>query len=95
MGCQTVDFDAVGSLDGVRGGADIAGAGGVTSVTLDGSNKTFALNLNGTLSNTIVLTEGTYDNDTLLDSLAAEMQSKINADSNLKNAGQTVTVQYD
>lgn len=74
---------------------DYAGTGGITSLTLDPSNKTFALKVDGVQSATITLTEGTYDNDTLLADLASEMQGAINADATLLAAGVTVNVSYD
>jgi len=71
------------------------GAGGITSVTLDGTNNTFALKVDGVATGTINLVSGTYDTDEKLAELAAQMQSKINGDTNLLAANVAVTVTYD
>lgn len=67
----------------------------ITNITLTSGNKTFALNVDGVQSSTITLTEGTYDTDQKLATLAAEMQGVINADTALKNAGISVAVTYN
>lgn len=74
---------------------NFTGNTGITSLTLNSGNKTFALKVDGVSSGTITLNEGTYDSDNLLASLATQMQSKINGDSALSAAGVAVTVTYD
>jgi flagellar hook-associated protein 2 len=62
-----------------------AGAGGTFKV--DGSNNTFAINVNGTDAS-IALTAGDYTPA----QLAAELQTRINSDSTLQSAGAKVGV---
>jgi len=67
--------------------------GGVADHGIDIKNgdDTFEIKVNGIQSGTIALTKKKYDTST---ELAAEMQSRINADSALKDAGISVTVSY-
>ena len=66
--------------------------GGGLPLTVDATNDTLAVQVNGVNSEIIKLTQGTsYTGD----SLAAELQSRINGDSALKTAGVTVEVKYD
>ncbi|NOZ11339.1 MAG: flagellar filament capping protein FliD [Gammaproteobacteria bacterium] len=71
------------------------GSGGISSLTLNSGNKTFALSVDGAQSGTITLTEGTYNTDGALATLAAEIQGSINADSGLLAALASVTASYD
>lgn len=67
-------------------------SGSAVSVpTVTASNNTFNIKIDGTSSGTITLAAGTYTSD----QLAAEMQSKINGDTTLKNAGKEVSVSYE
>jgi flagellar hook-associated protein 2 len=59
-----------------------------TSLTIDGTNDTINVSLDGQTS-TLTLTPGTYSS---LDALAAEVQSKINGASTFSDAGSSVTV---
>ena len=61
-------------------------------LTLDASNSTFSISVNGIVSNTITLSQGDYASGT---DLAAELEAQINADSNLSSAGAEVSVSYD
>ncbi len=61
-------------------------------LTLDASNSTFGISVNGVTSNTIALSQGDYDSGT---DLAAELEARINADANLAAAGAEVSVSYD
>ncbi len=61
------------------------------STTIDANNDTFSLNVDGTSSATITLDAGAYTPA----ALAAEIQLKINADTNLTDAGKKVTVTVD
>ena|GEM_PF-33854 len=72
-------------------GASVLPPGGFP-FTIDSSNKTLSVNVDGNQSGTILLTEQSYASGA---ALAAEIQSKINADSNLVSAGVAVTVTYD
>lgn len=63
-----------------------------TSLTVGAGADSFNINVDGTQSGTIALTQKTYANYT---DLAAEMQSRINSDSALKAAGVSVGVSYD
>ncbi|MBK7543548.1 MAG: flagellar filament capping protein FliD [Candidatus Competibacteraceae bacterium] len=60
------------------------------SLTLDSSNNTFALKVNGAQSGTISLSQGTFTPA----QLAADLQSQINGDSALKAAGASVSVSF-
>lgn len=62
------------------------------TITIGDDNDTLSLTVDGVATGTITLTQSaTYTADTL----AAEIQSQINADSNLINGGVGVTVSYD
>lgn len=63
-----------------------------SSLSVNANNDNFSIKVNDTQSNVINLTTGTYSNGA---ALAAEMQSQINADDNLSNAGIKVIVDYD
>lgn len=63
----------------------------VSSLTVDASNNTLSLVVDGFGSGTVTLTQGASYTGA---SLAAEMQSKINGDSALSAAGVSVTVTY-
>jgi flagellar hook-associated protein 2 len=60
-----------------------------TSIAIDNTNNTFTIKLNGTTSSVLTLNAGTYTQD----QLAALVQSKINADDQLR--GQQVLVDVD
>jgi len=64
-------------------------AGGPAAGT--GTNYDFTISVNGTSSNTISIAPGTYSND----ELAAELQSRINADTALQAAGADVEVSFN
>lgn len=65
--------------------------GSVNSFTIDSSNDTFGISVDGISSGTITLTQRTYASG---EELAAEIQSRINANEKLNNAGKGVTVSY-
>ncbi|MFT4767505.1 MAG: flagellar hook-associated protein 2 [Glaciecola sp.] len=65
---------------------------GVSAVVLNGTNNSFSLTVNGTASANISLTEGTYNS---AEALAAEIQSRINGDSALSEAGINVSVAFN
>ncbi len=61
---------------------------GAGPFTIDDSNNTFALKVDGTQSGTITLTKGSFTSA----QLAAELQSRINGDSALQAAGASISV---
>jgi flagellar hook-associated protein 2 len=61
------------------------------STTIDANNDTFTIKVDDVTSAQITLTAGSYTQE----QLAAEIQSKINADANLVAAGKAVTVTLD
>ncbi len=60
------------------------------SFTIDSSNNTFALKVNGTQSGTVTLTQGTFTSAQVV----AELQSQINGDSALQAASASVSVSF-
>jgi flagellar hook-associated protein 2 len=60
--------------------------------TINTTNNTLSLKINGVQSGTVTLASGTYTTAT---ALVAEIQSKINGDTALKNASKTVTVSFN
>lgn len=67
--------------------AKVVASGGIGTLTIDDTNDTLQLNVNGNSSGTITLTHKTYTSGT---ELAAEIQTRINE----AISGQVVTVQY-
>lgn len=69
------------------------GAGSFTvAFNIDADNDTFKVKIDGIESGTITLTQGNYATTA---SLVAELQTRINGDTNLKNNGITATVSFD
>jgi flagellar hook-associated protein 2 len=68
-----------------------AAAGGFP-LTVDATNDTFEIKVDGVQSGVISLTQATYGTGA---ELATQLQSRINADSELKAQGVTVTVEFD
>jgi len=60
-------------------------------LTIDANNDNFVLKVDGTQSASIALTQQSYASGA---ELAVELQSRINGDINLKNAGVSVSVSY-
>lgn len=76
-----------------RGGYQgITKAGLDGPITIDSTNDTFVVSLNGTKSNTVTLTQGSYTSGV---ELAAEIQLRINNDTNILATGDTVAVTYN
>ncbi|MDT8407527.1 MAG: flagellar filament capping protein FliD [Methylococcales bacterium] len=74
-----------GSLD--------SGNGSVSALTVTaGVNDRFKIRVDGVLSGDITLAAGTFGSG---EELAAAVQAGVNGDSNLKNAGATVSVSFD
>ena len=76
------------ATQGVYTGGDVA----AFPLTVDANNDTFALKVDGIQSGTITLTQGSYASGA---ELAAELQARINGDSNLQGNGVSVTVTYN
>ena len=72
-------------------GATIAALDFSSAVTIDGANDEYTINVDGN-SGTFTLAQGSYTTGA---SMAAEMQSKINAISELSSNGSKVSVSYD
>ena len=79
---------AVSSLATSGNVSTTVGSGGFPK-TVGGSTNELAVTVDGTASGTITLASGAYAN---LTALATELQTKINADATLRNAGKAVTV---
>ncbi len=62
------------------------------TVVIDNDNDTLGIRINGVLSGTVTLTQGTYTSG---QSLAAEVQARINGDSVFLGGGIEVAVSYD
>jgi flagellar capping protein FliD len=62
------------------------------NVVIDADNDTFVINVNGTQSAAVTLTQGTFATGA---ALAQELQTRINNDVNISKAGDAVTVSYD
>ncbi len=85
-GVFNVDVNTVASQALVTGAA-IAGTG----VTIDGTNNTFKVSIDGNSTLDLVLSSGVYTED----NLAKEMARVINNDSNVATVGGRVAVGYD
>ncbi len=81
-------FISAAAEQAVLQGAALANGG---SITLDSTNNTLEISVNGTASATITLAQGTYTNDEMADLL----QRAINGDANISAAGGKVAVRYD
>lgn len=62
------------------------------NVVIDADNDTFVISVNGTQSETVTLTRGSFTTGA---ALAQELQTRINNDANISRAGDAVTVSYD
>ncbi len=66
-------------------------AGNNSTLTVDATNDTFDLEVDGVQSGTITLTQAVYASGA---DLAAQIQSQINGDDDLQDSGVSVTVEY-
>lgn len=87
----SVPQGALPATSGYYRGNDVASFD-TPPLTLDASNSSFTLAVDGVTSETVQLTLGDYASGT---DLAAEMETQINADTNLIAEGKEVTVTYD
>lgn len=72
--------------------AAIPAPAALSPLVIDGNNDTLSLTIDGVSSSSISLTQGSYDSG---DAVAAELQSRINGDSALLEAGISVSVTFD
>lgn len=72
-------------------GSLLGGTVSGSSFTVDADNSVYAFKIDGAQSNSITLTQGSYTGA----SLAIELQSRLNGDSQLKAQGKSVTVTFD
>ena len=86
VGTYDVEIDALATQGNLVGAKDVS-----TGVTIGATNDTFKIEVDGTESNTITLTAGTYTSAELV----TEIQDQLNADTNLAGAGVAVTVSLD
>ena len=76
---------------GVLEGTSITAPSNTSPLTINGDNNSLQLTVDGVASGAISLTQGDYDSGA---ALAAEIQSRINGDSNLSAAGIGVEVTF-
>ncbi len=89
QGDYAVDIERLAS-QGQLTGASVAGLAG--PIAIDADNDELTVQVDGVSSQTIMLTQGSYVDGA---ALALELQTQINADDNLGNAGRQVSVQYN
>ena len=92
VGNYDINITQVATQGTYNGAGVLPNFAGGGSVTIDADNDTFSLNVNGTASGTITLTQGTYSS---AEALIAELEGRINSDNNLAASGVTVNVSYD
>jgi flagellar hook-associated protein 2 len=85
-GTYAIDVTVAASRGELSGNVSLG-----ASTTIDANNDTFTIKIDDTTSTEITLQAGSYSQE----QLAAEIQSKINEDTNLVAAGKVVTVTLD
>ena len=85
-GTYEIDISTAATRGSLSGNVSLG-----ASTMVDANNDTFTIKIDGTTSNSIALQAGSYTQE----QLAAEIQSKINQDTNLVAAGKAVTVTLD
>ncbi|MBU6953017.1 flagellar filament capping protein FliD [Hahella sp. HN01] len=83
IGSYAVDITQVATQGAFTGNVALGG-----STVIDADNDTFKIKVNGVESNTITLTAGTYTDSELL----AEIQTQLDADTNIAGSGVTVSL---
>ncbi|WLQ15024.1 flagellar filament capping protein FliD [Hahella aquimaris] len=83
IGSYAVDITQVATQGAFTGNVALGG-----STVIDADNDTFKIKVNGVESNTITLTAGTYTDSELL----AEIQTQLDADTNIAGSGLTVSL---
>ena len=86
VGTYDIEISQIATKGANTGTVSLGGA-----TLIDASNDSLTVTIDGVLSNAITLATGTYT----AEELAAEIQSKINADSNLVGAEKSVAVSLD
>lgn len=89
-GEYAVDVTGLAQQASIQGAA-ITAPSASSPLVIDSNNDTLQLTVDGVASNSINLTQGSYTSGA---DLAAEIQARINGDSNLKDAGVSVDVAY-
>ncbi|MFT7287156.1 MAG: flagellar hook-associated protein 2, partial [Halieaceae bacterium] len=87
VGSYAVNVSQLASQSALTGAAI-----GSFPVTIDGTNDSFAISINGVSSGSLSLTQASYANGT---ELAAELQSRINGASALADGGISVSVSFN
>lgn len=90
VGNYGVEISQLATRGSVAGAAIVAPSGG-SPLIIDANNNTLNLTIDGVASSTINLTQGSYSSG---EAVAAELQSQINGDSALLEAGITVSVVF-
>lgn len=70
----------------------VSGEAVASSITIDSSNNTFSLFVDGVSTNTVTINQATYSD---LNLLAQEIQNQINSDTQLQVKGKNVSVSYN
>ncbi|AZZ91290.1 flagellar capping protein [Hahella sp. KA22] len=83
IGSYAIDITQVATQGAFTGNVALGG-----STVIDADNDTFKIKVNGVESNTITLTAGTYTDSELL----AEIQTQLDADTNIAGSGVTVSL---
>ncbi len=92
VGTYAVNITQLATKGVFNGAGVLPNFGGGGSVVIDADNDTFKIRVDGSESGVITLAQATYTTGA---SLAQEIQTKINADSNLSTKNLSVTVNYD
>lgn len=92
VGNYAVNITALASAASYTGAAVLPAFTLGNYLTLDSSNNTFSIEVDGVPSGSLNLTEGVYESG---EALAAEIQARINGAANITEAKVGVTVTYD
>ncbi|MFK8043164.1 flagellar filament capping protein FliD, partial [Congregibacter sp.] len=91
VGNFSVEVTQLATRGSIAGAAVVAPTA-LAPLTIDGSNDTLSLTIDGVSTDLVSLTQGDFESG---DALAAELQSRINGDDNLLEAGISVSVTFD
>ncbi len=91
-GSFAVNISQMASQGVLNGDSILPADFAASPVVIDADNDTFVLRVDGVLSGSVTLTNNSYNSGT---ALASEIQSQINADTNLLNNDVSVVVSYD
>ncbi|MFK7828961.1 MAG: flagellar filament capping protein FliD [Congregibacter sp.] len=90
VGSYDVEITQI-ATQGLLEAAAITAPSALSPLVIDADNDSFTISVNGTSSGTISLTQGDYESG---EALAAEIQSRINGDTDLQASGASVTVAF-